>query len=341
MLDVFQASAFTMVNQTARLEDMPHQPRRLAQLGLFQEDGIATTQLTVERRENTLFLVPTSPRGGPGTQNSRDGRNIRVFPTYRIAPEDTISADEVQNVRQFGTDDVLESYQAEVDRRVARMDASIAATEEFYRVNAIKGILLDADGSSLLNLFTEFGVSAQTEQDFAMATGDSPADDGSLRRKCTAIIRLIETELGGLPYTGIHGLCSPEFFDDLIAHPEVRNSVKNWPGAMELRERFGGQQVRVLDFGGIEFEEYTGTVSGTRYVAADKAHFVPRGVPELFISRYAPAEYIDTVNTVGRPRYVVPNPDGTDPKHHQTWRVQSQMIHLCTRPRTLVPAKRT
>ena len=64
-------------------------------------------------------------------------------------------------------------------------------------------------------------------------------------------------------------------------------------------------------------------------------------MPELFITRYSPAEYIETVGTVGLPRYAIMNPDGTDPKHKRTVRVQSQAIHLMTRPRAQVLAKRT
>jgi hypothetical protein len=141
-------------------------------------------------------------------------------------------------------------------------------------------------------------------------------------------------------------MCSSQFFDDLVAHPEVRETVKNFPAALTLREsgvgRGGnGQPVMQLRFGGITFEEYRGAIGSTKYVADDKAHVFPIGVPDLFLTRYAPAEYFDTVNTIGLPRYALVNPDGTDPAHKRTLRVQSQMIHLCTRPRTLVPAKRT
>lgn len=339
-MDIFNASAFTMQSLTTRLIDAPHIPMRLGELGIFNSQGVRTTSITIERQGNTLVLVPTSPRGTPATQNTKDARDIRILPTHRIALEDTISADEVQNVRAFGSETDLDSLVAEVDRRNARMDRSIVATEEFHRIGAMKGTILDADGSTLHNLFTVFGVIAQTEVDFAMAAADNPADDGSLGRTCAEIIRAIEDELGGLPYSGIHAMCSRQFFDDLIAHPEYRATFKNWPEAVRLRER-AARMVRTVSYGGIDFEEYRGAVGGTKYVADDKAHFFPIGVPELFETFYAPAEYWDTVNTLGLPRYSRLNPDGTDPDHKRTIRTQSQFLTICTRPRVLVPAKRT
>lgn len=337
-IDIFNGNAFSLQSLTARLNDMPHIPTRLGDLGIFQAEGIRTLDISIERKGNTLVLVKTTERGAPGQQNTRDARNIRKLSTHRVALEDTITADEVQNVRAFGSETELQTVEAEVDQRMGRMGRSIDATEEFHRIGAIKGQVLDADGSTLIDLFTEFGVVAQGELDFDLDNA-TPAS-GALRKKCSSVIRLIEDELGGLPYSGIHAMCSAEFFDDLIAHPEYRATYLNWPEAARLRER-GARETRIVQFGGISFEEYRGKVGATDYVAANKAHIFPLGVPDLFVTRYAPAEYWDTVNTLGLPRYGVMNPDGTDPAHKRTIRVQSQMIHICTRPRALIPAKRT
>lgn len=346
--DVFAAAAasraFSMRSLMARLLDAAHIPQRLGELNLFTARPIATLKASVEKKGNTLTLVQTTPRGGPGVQNVKDGRELVDIPTARIALDDTISADEVQDVREFGSEDMLKPFQAEVDERLLRMSNSIEATLEHMRMGALKGQVLDADGAVLLNLFTAFGVSAQSEVDFDLDNA-SPAS-GALRKKCAAQERKIRTELGGLPYRNIMGITSPEFFDDLIAHVEVRETVKNFPAALSLRESGvgaagNGQPVMQLQFGGITWEEYRGAVGGTLYVAADKAHLFPIGVPELFLTAYAPAEYFDTVNRRGLPRYVRPNPENEDNDSRRTFRVQSHPMSICTRPRTLIPAKRT
>ncbi len=346
--DVFAAAAasraFSMRSLMARLLDAAHIPQRLGELNLFTARPIATLKASVEKMGNTLTLVQTTPRSGPGVQNVKDGRELVDIPTARIALDDTITADEVQDVREFGSEDMLKPFQREVDERLVRMSNSIEATLEYMRMGALKGLVLDADGSTLLNLFTAFGVSAQSEVDFDLDNA-SPAS-GALRKLCAAQERAIRTELGGLPYRNIMSITSPEFFDDLIAHPEVRETVKNFPAALSLRESGvgaagNGQPVMQLQFGGITWEEYRGSVGGTKYVLADKAHLFPVGVPELFLTAYAPAEYFDTVNRRGLPRYVRPNPENQDNDSRRTYRVQSHPMSICTRPRTLIPLKRT
>lgn len=336
-MDVFSSSAFTMQSLTQRLLDAPHVPSRLRQMALFESDGVFTTDFSVERQANTLRLVPVSARNGPATQNAKDSRTLTKLSTVRVAMEDSVTADEVQNVRAFGSESELETLQTEIDRRNERMGNSIDATEEYHRMGALKGQILDADGSTVLvDLFTTFGVSAQSELDSDLDNG-SPAN-GALRKHCHAIQRLIRDELGGLPYQRIHVLSSSEYFDDLVSHSQVQDMFKATPQAYRLGEGLVGASI---DFGGITFEEYRGNVSSVAFIAANKALAFPVGVPGLFISRYAPAEYWDTVNTRGLPRYAIMNPDGADPAYKRTLRVQSQMLHICTRPRVLIPLKRT
>ena len=52
-------------------------------------------------------------------------------------------------------------------------------TIEYQRVGALKGIILNGDGSTLYNLFTEFGVTPPTEVGFDLANA-TPAN-GALR----------------------------------------------------------------------------------------------------------------------------------------------------------------
>lgn len=334
-LDVFASNAFSMQELTAALLDRAHVPMRLGELGLFEARGVRTTKVSVEKRGQQLVLVQTTPRNAPAVQGQKNLRTLVDIPTARIAVDDAVTADEVQSIRSFGSESELRSVQEELLERLGDHSDSITATEEFQRIGALKGTVLDADGSTLLDLFTTFGVSAQSE----VAMNIAGQAEGALRTKVnTSIIRPIEDELGGLPYTGIHVMCSSQFFDDLVAHAEVRNAMKGFPEGMRLL--LGRTARRTLDFAGVMWEEYRGKVGSTSYVSDDKAHAFPVGVPGLFLSRYAPAEYVETVNTIGLPRYVVPNPDNGDTKSRRTFRVQSNALHICTRPRVLFPLKR-
>lgn len=331
-MDIFTSNAFSMVSLTAALNDVPHIPGRLGQMGLFEEAGVATTTVAIENQANTLALVPTTPRGAPPTQNTPDRRTLRNLDVVRLAMSDNIMADEVQSIRAFGSEDSTKTLQSEVTRRQARIAQLFDATLEHFRIGAIKGIVVDSDGTTQLhNLFTIFGVAAQTEVGFDLAAA-SPAS-GALRTDCSAVIRTIEDELGGLPYSGIHAMCSATFFDALIAHTETRESFVHQEG-FRLRERTARRE---LFFGGITFEEYRGKVGAIDYIADDKCRIFPTGVPGNFITRFGPADYNDTVNTIGLPRYAR---TFADPKgRFQELEVQSNPLVICTRPRTLVQGK--
>lgn len=338
-MDVFKANsggAFSMMTLTSLLLDQPHVPLRIGELGLFAPEGVRTLKVSIEKQANTLQLVPTTQRGGPATQNVKDDRTLIDIPTVRLAMEDAITADEVQNVRALGSESDLMTLQDEVNRRNTRMSRSMEATIEFHRIGALKGLVLDSDGSTLLNLFTAFNVSQQSEVDFDL--DNATPTSGALRRACSGVIRTIEDELGGLPYSDIYAMCSSQFFDDLTAHPEYRAYQLNYEAAQNLSGRIARRRVT---FGGITFEEYRGAIGSTKYVADDKAHIFPIGVPELFLTRFSPAEWWETVNTVGLPRYAKLFFDPADPQSKVITRVQTQLLNICTRPRVLIPAKRT
>ena len=86
--------------------------------------------------------------------------------------------------------------------------------------------------------------------------------------------------------------------------------------------------------GGIVFERYRGNVGGVPYVPEDRAFAVPEGVPDLFITNFAPADYMETVNTNGLPYYasqeLLPHNKGVDLE------AQSNPLSLCTRPGAVI-----
>ena len=335
-LDIFSGSAFSMVALTDAINQMPFVPGRIGQLGLFREQGVSTTSVMIEEREGNLTLVETTSRGAPAVQHVANKRKARSLSVPHVALEDTILADEVQNVRAFGSENMLEGVQNVVNQRLSEMASKIDATLEHLRIGAIKGLILDADGSAVIyDLFTEFGVTAYTEVDFDLDNA-SPAP-GAVKKKCHDIRRKIEDELGVVPYDHIHAMCGPDFFDDLITHPEVEKAYERWLDGAFLRQ---GQARGSFEYAGILFEEYRGKVGSVDFTDAAKAYFFPVGVPGLFRQYNAPADFVETANTIGLPRYAKQAVD----QQFARWvmlHVQSNPLPICTRPRVLMKGKRT
>lgn len=334
MLDIFKDDAFGVVPLTDAINKLKFVPSRIGQLGLFTETSVPTTSVAIEERDGLLSLVSPSARGGPGSTMGKDrGRSMLSVSVPHFEVNDAIMADEVQGVRAFGSETEVEMVADKINERAQIISQSLEATQEYARIGAIKGTVTYADASTL-DLFNLFGVSQQSEVDFDLDNA-SPAS-GALRKKCASVIRTIQTELGGAPMTGAHAFCSSQFFDDLIAHPEVRETYLNWVEAQEMRN---GYAYGAFPFGGIMWEEYRGSVGGTNFVADNKAHIFPIGVPGLFRTYYAPADYIETVNTNGQrlyaKQYEMPNGKGVNLD------IQMNALNICTRPRTLIQAKRT
>src|SRR5690606_28024256 len=98
----------------------------------------------------------------------KDKRTVRqlTVPHYQI--DDTIMADEVQGVRAFGQESAVQTVFGLVNDRMAEhVRESFDPTLEYQRIGALKGVILNGDGSTLYNLFTEFSVSPPSTVDFS------------------------------------------------------------------------------------------------------------------------------------------------------------------------------
>ena len=325
MLDVFKGNTFNTMALTTSINKLPFAPSRIGQMGLFTPQPVAKTVVLVEEYNGVLTLVPTSARGGPATLGSAGKRTCRNFAIPHLAVEDVILADDLQDIRAFGSEDTVAGMAQVVNQRLLEHRQRMEVTQEYHKIGALHGIILDADGATTIyNLFTEFGVSEDTV-DFDFATATSP-----IREKCLQVKRYIETALGGLVYDHIHAFCGYDFFEDLISHATVAAAYNEYMGAIMRRNdpRSG------FEYGGIIFEEYPGSVGGVSFIDHEACRFFPVGTPNLFKVHYAPADFVEAVNTLGLPVYAKQEPMefGRGIKLH----VQSNPLALCHIPKVLV-----
>ncbi|WP_414451503.1 major capsid protein [Burkholderia sp. 22PA0099] len=325
---LFQDDAFSLASLTAAINDQPHIPGRIGTLGLFEEDGITTTTIQIERDGDTLALVAAGERGAPSAITVGSKRGMIPFNTVHLPQRAAIKADEIQNLRAFGSETEMESLQTVVNRRLAKMRRQLDATHEFHRIGAIKGAVLDADGKTvLIDLLKYFGIK-QTSIPFELDN-----ESTEIRQKCQEVQDAIEDALGATTYTGVRVLCGRNFWNKLIVLRTVKETYLATAMATVLRD----DAREAIDTGGCVFERYRGRVGDIGYVADDEAHAVPEGVPDLFITRFAPADYVEAVNTTGLPYYA--KQELMDFGKGVEIEAQSNPIHLCTRPKAIVRLK--
>jgi hypothetical protein len=327
----FDAGGYSLAEMTEAINILPNIYTRLGQMGLFRFEGVTQRSVVIEQAEDVLNLLPTVPLGGPATVANRDVKSMRSFTLPWIPHDDIITPQDIQGVRGFGVANAADPLATVMERKITRQRAKHAQTREYMEINALKGIVKDGAGTTLYNYFTEFGL-AQQATDFVLG-----ASGTSIQAKVREVLRKVETELKGETMSGVLALVSPEFFDKLIGHAKVEEAYKYYSstGAQPLRE----DTRRRFPFAGILFEEYNATVtlstgSTETLIPAGEGIAFPMGTMDTFVTYGAPANLIETVNTMGLPIYArqIARPDGSaiDVK------TESSILPVNKRPRLAV-----
>lgn len=294
-LNPWDADAFTMRSLTSSINILPNNYGRLRELNLFPGRGVRTRNIMVEEQNGVLNLLPTLPVGSPGTQNKQGKRKVRTFTIPHIPLDDVILPDEYDGIRAFGTENQTDALAGIINQHMQAAKNKFAITIEHMRMGALKGEILDSDGSTIYDLYDEFDVE-EKEVDFLLGT-----DSTEIQTKCFEVARHIEDNLKGEVHSGIRVLVDGDFFDDLIVHDNVKAVYANHAAAVQT---LGGDPRKGFRFGGLIFEEYRGTATdkdgnSRDFLASSTGRAFPEGTMDMFETLYAPADFLETVNTLG------------------------------------------
>lgn len=336
--DIFNNDAFSMISMLEPVNMLGFTPQYLGTIpGLFVPTPVRTTGVWIESRTDGPALIQTSARGTAPKTKDRLGRNARNFKSLRLAIGDRIGAEELQNIRAFGSESDVLTIQTEVATRQQRLKNDWELTMEAWRLNCLLGKVIDADATVLYDWATEFGQALPAEIDFDLDNA-SPLK-GALRKKCAEVKRNLVKSLKGQGGTTVevHALCGDAFWDELVTHSEVERTYLNWTAAQDLRKDIAWE---AMSFGGIYWHNYRGTDDGTTVaVGTEKAKFFPRNAG-IFRMAYSPHEGFEFVNTLGQPVYSGIVMD----KDRQMWadvEMYSYPLPVCTMPSALFSARRT
>lgn len=316
---------FTVTSLTAAVNKLPAMPGKLGAMGLFAEKGIATTTATIDQKDGRLVLVPNTSRNDDPLPVKNDRRTRRTFEATHLPVKGQILPGELQNIAAFGQDgNVLQSQAQVINDKLLGLKNSVEATREWQRVGAVRGKILDHDGSVLYDLYDEFGVTKKSIPiDFGTASTN-------VLKACLDAKRWAESKMGGVMLTGFRAFCDATFFDALTSHATVKAAYANY---VQAQDRMGGDMRSGFTHGGIEFIEYEITVSGQKFIPAGVAQVFPVGTG-VFVMSNSPANYNEAANTLGQPYYAKSEPR----KMGKGWdiEVQANPLALCLYPEALV-----
>lgn len=315
---------FTVASLSASINKLPVIPSKVGAMGIFEEKGVTTTAVAIDEYEGRLVLVPNTSRDADPAAVKGGKRARRIFETLHLPLGRPLLPSQLQGIASFGQETASTPVATVINDHLQELKNSIESTREFQRVGALRGKLLDADGAVIVDLFSEFGV---TQKKVTVALG---AAGTNVRKACLDAKRYAESKLGGVMVTGFRSFCGPDWFDAFTDHEKVKAA---FAGYQEAQDKIGGDLRSGFTFGGIEFIEYDVTVSGQRYIPSNVAQVFPvgKGIFKMF---NAPANYNETVNTVGLPFYS----KGEERKLGKGWDVEAQAnpLAMCLFPEALV-----
>jgi len=138
-MDIFEGDAFTIVELTRALENIPYKPALLSGSNLFSPRGVRSRTVVIESRDGTLSLIPFSERGSAYEQQVPDRREMRAFVCRQFKKQDVLWASEIQSVRDFGSESATQQVQTEVAYRLRKLRQDAETTFEYHLLNGIRG----------------------------------------------------------------------------------------------------------------------------------------------------------------------------------------------------------
>lgn len=320
---------FTSAEMTDAVNKLPGTVFRFG--GMFEQMGTRTTKIDIELLNGRLTWVNDSPRGSvPDSLGSRQPeRKLKTLTTTHLAQVDTLVPEDIQDVRAFGSTELVTAATV-VNDKLTTLKRNLDMTLEYHRVGAIKGKVMDPDGSELCDIFDAFGVTKKTQTFTFPAT--SPKNSNPILDAIMKAKRSVENAMEGNPYMRLEAVIGSNFYDMLTGHELVREAYNLWAANLST---FGDNDYRKRGFtyGGITFYEAGEVVGGKTLVEKTKGHLYPVG-PGIWKQYFAPADWMETANTIGRQYYARmderPKSRGFDIE------VQANPLTLCLYPEALV-----
>lgn len=275
---------------------------------LFAESGISETFVKVDVKGKDLNIIPSTPRGAPGIKDTSDTRSVKVLPTFRYQQDAYLLADEFQNVRAFGTDNSFDPFADRLSEKQFDLHRKNLITTEYLRWGALRGIVYDADGvTQLYNTYTFMGETQQSiDWNLGAAAGTDPIQNGT-----NQLMDYLTLQGGGEPISGVVIVMSPGLHQKLMLNADFREAFRYFgenagvnPNRQNLHQPFFFKGVWYLrHIGQATYVAPDGTQSTHTFITPGEGIAIPLGTRTTFRTYYAPADRLETVNTIGLPMY--------------------------------------
>ncbi len=316
---------FNVKALTEAVKRLPDNPTKIRQLGVFTPAYLTTTYVNVEQKQQHLGLVQAVPRGvaGEGVRETRTAP--KTFHAIHLPINDQILADDVQNLRAFGSDNSVVAVADLVNDKLQLAKDTLGFSREYLMFCALKGEIKNKDKSKIYNIYDEFGLKRKTHT-LNLADDINPQLDD--------VIVAQSKTLNGEPHNGSIALCSAGFLKNLSYHDSMKEIYLRYQTAVRYTQ---GEVAFAFEHKGISFLLYDYEFENGEKLADDEAIWLPKGTRNVFREFFAPADMNATVNTKAEQIYV----SREKLPHDRGWslRVQTNVLPMVLKPEAVATLK--
>lgn len=307
-------------------------------MNLFDVKSTSQTAIVFDKDYRTVTLLPQVKRGSNASTEGHE-RTADTFslPLAYFKHEDRLTTEDIQGWRVPGsTDD--ETIGRATAEKMSDMRLAWDQTNEYMKLQAIKGVFKTPDGKVMADMYSEFGIT-QNSVDFKLGTSTTNVDQ-KIRLLKSGIAKSV---MNGGAIGGVQVLVDPVFYDKLISHPAIKNAYQffmaNGAGNAALRDdtttyyKWG-----ISDYfthRGITFVSYDATFNlpnGTTEVAFTDSTGIalPLGVRDMFRGYNGPSAKLSQANQPGQELFVRTYLDPKD--EYVEMELEAAPLMFCCRP---------
>lgn len=327
-MDLSNDRVFGVHALSGALNVLPETSSILRDLKVFNPVFLNTTYAEIEYQSGEMRLVASKARGSGGDPLAEKARAVRTYKIPHFPVDTQILADDVQNLRAFGTNDKLTAVADVVNDKLQDAKGNLEYTREHLQLGALLGKVIDKNGEILCDIHADFGI---TQNAYVWALDTASTEVG---RKIDETKTAQQKLSGGFAHKGWLVLASPEFMQALVWHKSVKDIYMRYQEASALR---ADNTHITFSYKGIDFVQYDHQFAGDVNIAAGEAIWLPKGADQLFREYFAPADMNATVNTRALPYYAVREKLPMD----KGWKIHAQTnaLPLTLRPQVVAKLK--
>lgn len=321
---------FGVVPMTEAINRLPENHSTIGDLGLFKKDYKATTYIRVTVKDGKLSLIDPVPRGTPGMPVADTDVKAENFDMLHLPKDDVVRADDVQNLKAFGTENKAQSVAAAVNDKLEAMRSDIDYTREHLMLGAVQGKIMNSKGVVLVDIYERFKIKRQT---FSV---ELSKETTKVNQVIDRILTQMKAKRKGESTNGWYVLASPEFMENLLYHKSMTDIYNRYQDGKIYRV---GHTTVALEHKGIMFIQYDDKFDSDVDLKAGEAVLLPKGTRKTFREYFAPADMNKTINTKAKPYYASREPL----PHDKGWSLhaQSNPLPLVLRPELCATLKMT